>query len=48
MAALSFSDLDDADVFYTKVTTREITTKKTSSKKKKGNLFTTLNITLLS
>lgn len=36
MAGLSFSDQDDAEVFFTKVTTREITTKKTSSKKKKG------------
>ncbi|KAG2207154.1 hypothetical protein INT47_012207, partial [Mucor saturninus] len=35
MAGLSFADQEDAEVFYTKVTTREISTKKTSSKKKK-------------
>lgn len=42
MAGLSFCDLDDANVFYTKLTTREITTTKkkatsSSNKKKKGN-----------
>lgn len=46
MAGLSFSDLDDANVFYTKISTREnsskITTKASSNnsknKKKKGKI----------
>lgn len=43
MAGLSFCDLDDASVFYTKLTTREISLSKkkattSNSKKKKGKI----------
>jgi hypothetical protein len=50
MAGLSFCDLDDANVFYTKITTQEVAPKKKPSKKKGKKQLNnaTLHITLLS
>lgn len=46
MAGLSFSDIDDADIFYNKITTREIASSKkvsksssSSGKKQKGKIL---------
>lgn len=40
MAGLSFCDLDDATVFYNKITTQEIAPKKSSKKKGNPHFFT--------
>lgn len=37
MAGLSFCDLDDANVFYSKITTQEVAPKKTTKKKGKNH-----------